>query len=810
METLWQDVRYGARMLLRSPGFTLVAVLTLALGIGANTAIFTVVNAVLLRPLPYPQPDRLVLLTEHWARFPVLSVSYENYKDWRDQSHSFELVGAARNANLTLTGAGDPDRLQGQVVSASFFDLLGVKPVIGRVILSADDRPDSAPVAMLSYGLWQRRFGGAADVLGRSVTLDNNPYTVIGVLPPGFEFLLPADVLVAMEPWAKTLPDDRSWHPGIQPIARLRPGVTLEQARSEMALIAKRLEQQYPLYDTGVGANVNLLHDQIVQNARPALLVLLAAVALVLLIACVNVANLLLSRATNREKEIAIRAALGAGRARVIRQLLTESVLLGLAGGALAVAFAFGGLAPLLKLAGTSLPGTINIRIDLPVLAFTAGLSLLTGILFGLAPALQSTRMDLREELNQNTRGTTGGAGRSYVCRALVISEVALAMILLVGAGLLIQSFLRLSTVAPGFSPDHLLLADVPLSPTVYTKPEQRTAFFDQLLERAQTLPGVRVAGSTTFVPVSGTGGVVHFNIAGRPPKGPHDFIMAGFRYVSPQYLPALGVPLLQGRGLATQDSADSPPVAVINEAMATQFFPGESPLGRKLQLGALPDSGAPLMEIVGVVGNVKYALGSEPQAEMYLPYTQASIPVLPVLTMTVVLRAAGEPQTLVSALREAVHEINSDQPIIKIRTMEQNMGDSVAAPRFRTALLAVLAGLALFLSVIGVYGVMAYSVSQRTHEIGVRMALGAPARDVLRLVLGQGLRLALIGVAIGGAASLVLSRVMTTFLYGVTATDPLTYFAVAALLTAISLAACYVPARRATEVDPIRALHYE
>jgi putative ABC transport system permease protein len=809
METFRQDLRYGLRMLTRSPGFTAIAILTLALGIGANTAIFTVVNSVLLRPLPYPEPGRLVLLTEHWERFPILSVSYQNYCDWRDQSHSFELVGAARNANLTLTGAGEPDRLQGQMASASLFPLLGVKPPLGRTIEPADDRPNSAPVVMLSYGLWQRRFGGTADVLGRSITLDNNPYTVIGVLPPGFEFLQPADVMVAMEPWAKTLPDDRSWHPGIQPLARLRPGVSLDQARAEMMTIAKRLEQQYPDYDTGVGANVNFLHEQIVANSRPALLVLLAAVALVLLIACANVANLLLARATNREKEIAIRVALGASRGRVVRQLLTESVLLALAGGALAILFAFNGLGSLLRLAGSSLPRSAGIHMDMPVLAFTAGLSLLTGILFGLAPALQATRIDLREELNRAGRGAVGAAKHLHLRSVLVVSEVALAMILLVGAGLLIQSFLRLSAVTPGFQPDHILLADVPLSQTAYAKPEQRTAFFDRLLERAQALPGVRAGGATTFLPVSGIGGAIHFNIADRPPKSPHDYILAGYRAISPRYLEALGVPLLAGRMLSLQDSSQASAVVVINEAMARQFFPGESPLGKKMQLGATPGPGAPLMEIVGVVGNVRYALGSDPQAEMYVPYAQA-IPELPVFTMTVALRAAGDPQSLSSALREAVREINRDQPVVKIRTMEQNMNDSVAAPRFRTLLLGALAGLALALAGIGVYGVMAYSVSQRTHEIGVRVALGAQMRDVLGLVLGHGLALALTGVAIGAAVALALSRVLASFLYGVTPTDPITYLGVAVLLTGISALACYIPARRATQVDPMTALRYE
>ena len=518
-QTLGQDVRYALRTLRQSPGFTLVAILTLALGIGANTTIFSVINAVLLRPLPYSHPDQLVLLAEHWPAFPILSVSYDNYKDFRDQSTSFETVAAIQPLSYTLTGSGDPERVTGMPITASLLPMLGIQPVAGRLIQPYDDRVGGAPVVLISYALWQRRFAGSHDALGKTLTLDNNPYTLIGVLPAGFQIVAPSEVFVPFEPWAHTLPDDRSWHTGIRPIARLKDGATLQQARNELQTIAKRLEHQYPETNTNVEALVLPLHDQMVSNVRPALLTLLIAVGLVLLIACANVANLLLARATQREKEVAIRTALGASRGRIVRQLLTESVLLSVAGGALGLAFAALGLDSLLRLAVASVPRAEGIGLDPTVLGFTAGLAILTGIVFGLAPAFQASRLDIRDQLNQSGRGSSSGGQHQRLRSVLVVAEVAISMILLIGAGLLIRSFARLQAVEPGFHPDHILLADVPISLTVYAKPEQQVAFFDHLLDRVRGLPGVKSAGAGTTMPVSGQGGVLHFNIEGRAPR---------------------------------------------------------------------------------------------------------------------------------------------------------------------------------------------------------------------------------------------------------------------------------------------------
>jgi|HubBroStandDraft_1064217.scaffolds.fasta_scaffold01357_2 putative ABC transport system permease protein len=810
MRTLWQDLRYGVRVLTKNAGFAAVAILTLALGIGANTAIFTVVNGVLLRPLPFPDPSHIVLVLEQNAHFPgIISTSYENYKDWRDQSHSFESMQASCAANLTLTGTGEPERLTARRMTAGIFPLLGVTPVAGRTFLAEEDRAGGPPVALISYALWQRRFGGSRDWIGKTIALDSQPYTLVGVLPPGFLFMQPADVFVPFEPWAKTLPDDRDWHPGIIPVARLKQGVTIDQARAEMKTIAQRLEKQYPLYDTGVSADVLRLQDRMVQNVRPALIVLLCSVGFILLIACANVANLLLARAASRSKEIAIRTALGAGRTRLVRQLLTESILIGVAGGTLGLLLANASLGPLLNLAGKSVPNVGLIRIDYQVLAFAAAASVLTGVFFGLIPALRTSNLDLRETLNESARGSTGGRAGHRLRSILVVSEIALAMVLLVGAGLLLRSFERMQAVSSGFHTDHLLAADIPLSPAAYQKPVQKFEFFDRLLARVRVLPGVRSSGAASFLPMSGNGSIIHFNIFGRPPKDAHEFIAAGYRTITPNYLETLGVPLLAGRMITDADSEKAPFVTVINTSMAHQFFGSESPLGKKIQLGALPDKDVPWMEVVGVVGDVRPGLGVEPQSEMYLPYRQADA-VLPVFQLSVVLRTSLDPAAESSALRSALHEIDSNQPLVNVRTMEDNMAASVSEPRFRTWLLGLFALLALVLSTIGIYGVMSYSVNQRTHEIGIRVAMGAQSTQVFGLVTGEGLRLALIGVALGFAASIALTRVLRSFLYQVSALDPVTFVSVSLVLIGVAIFASYLPARRATKVDPLVALRYE
>ena len=808
MDDLIRDLRYASRFLQSRPAFSAVSVLTLALGIGANTAIFSVVNGVLLRPLPYRDPGRLVLVAEK-SSYNIISTSYQNWVDWRDQSRSFESMEATRATSITLSGEGEPERLNARMVTAGLFAMLGTRAEVGRTFLAEEDRPNGAPVAMLSHGLWERRFGGSREILGRLVTLDGKPYTVVGVLPAGFQVLQPADIFLPFMPWAATLPDDRNWHPGIFALARLKPGISREQAREEMIGIAARLEKDYPLFNTDKSADVVGLQEQLVKDHRPALLLLLGAVSFVLLIACVNMANLLLARAATRGREVAIRTALGAGRGRLIRQLLTESVLLAAAGGAVGLAVAWAALGWLLRMAAGSIPQGVPIHVDGRVLAFTAGISLLAGILFGVVPALRTSSLDLREALNEGTRGSTGGPGQHRLRGALVVLEVAFAVVLLVGSGLLLRSFSHLQDVPPGFRPDHLLVVDLPVSPTAYAEPARRYEFYDRLIERARILPGVRAAAAASFLPVSGGGSMLHFNVKGKPPASPKDFTAAGYRAVSSGYLEALGVPLLQGRRFTEADREGAPPVVVINATMAKTFFPGVNPLGSWMQLGATPEAEVPWMEVVGVVGDVRPGLGLDPQAEMYLPFRQAD-QLLPVFQLSLILRTATEPLAQVPALRSAVAEIDPNQPLVKLRTMDDNLAASVAQPRFRAWLIGIFAWIALSLAAVGVFGVMSYTVTQRTNEIGVRVTLGARPAEIFRIIVGQGLRLALLGVGCGLVAALAITRLLRSFLFGVSAYDPATFAAVAILLVLVALAACLLPARRATRMDPVAALRYE
>ena len=809
LEGRWQDIRYGFRMLRKNPGFTTVAVLTLALGIGANSAIFSVVNAVLLRPLAFRDPERLCLVMESLPSFPQLGPSHENYRDFRDQSKSFEGIAAEHPQPVTMTGRGDPQRLTGQFVSANLFPLLGVNALEGHTFTPDEDRFGGPLVVLLSYGFWQRNFGGGGSISGKNVTIDDVSYTVTGILPPGFQVVSPADVYLPFEPWAHGLPDDRNWHPGINAIGRLRDGVTIEEARAEMSTIAEGLAKQYPTYDAGMGAVVVGLQDRLVQNVRPALLVLLGAVGLVLLIACGNIANLLLARAASRNKEIAVRTALGAGHWRMVWQLLTESVLLALVGAAFGLLLARLIMTPLVDLAGNTIPKVGKIGLDGGVLGFTVAVALLAGILFGLAPALHIAKVDVRPGLSDASRGSTGGTSRHRVRGILVVAEVALALVLLIGAGLLIRSFARLQDVQPGFQPSNLLVVDLPLSPKVYAQPAQRMGFFDQLLERARNLPGVTSAGGALILPVTGSGSAIHFNIQGRPPKMPHDYILVGYRPVTPGYLETLHVPLLHGRLIKDSDTERNRYVAVVNETMAKQYFPGQSALGQHVQLGAEPNNQVPFMEIVGVIGDMKQSLASEAPSEMYLPYHQADS-MLPILTISLVMHTARDPHQEVSALRSAVHGLNANQPLVNIRTMQENIATSVSDPHFRTVLLGIFAASALLLSVVGLYGLMAYSVEQRTSEMGLRMALGAQRNDILKLVVVQGLKLVLIGVAVGVVGALGLSRLLTQFLYGVAPSDPATFVTIPVVLMVVALVACWVPARRATKVDPMMALRYE
>lgn len=808
MGTLMQDLRYAVRMLRKNPGFTAVAVLTLALGIGANSAIFSVVNAVLLRPLPFQNSSQLCFVYESLPSFPAINPSYQNYVDFRNQAKSFEDIAAVHRQQMTMTGQAEPERLDAEFATASLFPLLRVGAIEGHIFTADEDRFGGPPVVLISYGFWQRNFGGAKNVLGKSITLDDRSYTVTGILPPGFQVVAPADVIVPFGPWAHELPDDRNWHPGIIAIGRLRNGVGIAQARAEMNTIAVRLDKQYPLYDTGMGVVVQGMQENLVQNVRPALLILLGAVALVLLIACGNIANLLLARATSRQKEIAVRAALGAGRWRMVRQLLTESVLLSLVGGAAGLLLAALFMPPLLNLAAKTIPPVGGIGLDGSVLGFTLVVALLAGILFGLAPALQIAKVDIRPALSDASRGTTGGAGHR-VRNVLVVTEVALAVVLLIGAGLLIRSFSRLQDVSPGFQPSNLLVADLPLSPQVYAQPAQRMEFFDSLIERARSLPGVQSAGGAMVLPVTGNGSAIHFNIQGRAPKTPNDYIIMGYRPVTAGYMETLRVPLLQGRLIKDSDTEHTPYVVVVNENLAKQFFPGESALGKHIQAGATPDNRVPWMEIVGIVGDMKQSLANEAKAEVYLPYRQADS-LIPIFNMSLVMRTARDPHTEASALRSAVHSLSANQPLVKIRTMEESIATSVSDSHFRTLLLGTFAGSALLLALIGLYGLIAYSVAQRTSEIGVRRALGAQEQDILKLIVGQGLKLVLIGIVAGLAGALALGRLLTQFLYGVTSNDFTTFASVAVILTVVAAVACWIPARRAMKVDPMVALRYE
>jgi putative ABC transport system permease protein len=710
---------------------------------------------------------------------------------------------------MTMTGGAEAERLPTQNVTANLFDLLGVKPELGRAFSDADDKPGAPAVALISHSLWERRYSTSPSVFSQTITLDNHSYSIIGVMPPRFEILQQeADVILPFEPWARTLPDDRAWHPGIFPIARLKPDASLEQARSEIAVIAKRLEQKYPETNNNVTSLVDPMLDQIVENVHTALWVLIGAVGAVLLIACANVANLLLVRATGRRREMAVCIALGARRADIIRQLLTESILVALAGGVLGFALAWASVPLLVRLAGSTLPRSNSISIDLWVLAFTALVAFVAGILFGLAPARHAWSIDLRETLGDANRG---GAVRAVLrTRAvLVVSEIALAMLLLVGAGLLFKSFARLSQVSPGFSTDHILIANIVRSPAAYSDRNVRLNFFDRLFEQVSALPGVRSVGAISALPVTGTGSALHFNIQGRPPHSPAEYTISGYRVASAGYLKTMGVPLISGRWIEDRDREGAPGAVVVNASFARTYFPNQSPLGQHLQIGATPSPEIPWMEIVGVIADVKQSLASESSSEMYFPYRQAD-QVLPVTTLSLVVRTAGTPLAQAQAVRSVVHDIDANQPITAVRSMDENVAQSISQPRFRTVLLAVFAGIALVLAAVGIFGVMAYSVAQRTRELGLRIALGASRGRVLQLVLVHGVRLTLVGVAIGLAATFLLTRYVSSLLFNVPAYDPMTLVGVVVALIAISLCACYLPARRATLVDPIVALREE
>ncbi len=803
METLWQDIRYGARQLLRSPGFTSVAVLTLALGIGANTAIFSVVNAVLLRPLPFPEPDQLVLITENnlsrgWTSF---AVSPANYLDWQRQAQTLQSMASFRGAGFNVSGGTEPERVIAAQVSASFFNVLGVSPLLGRTFTEEEDRPGHGRVVVLGHGFWQTHFAGDPQIVGKTVLLSGESYEVIGVMPP--DFRTPGQTQVwAPAAFTERQVQQRGSH-YINVIARLKPEVSLEQARAELVAVAKRLEAQYPETNTGWSTNVNTLHQQVVGSVERPLKVLLAAVGFVLVIACANVANLLLARAAGRQREIAIRTALGAGRLRLVRQLLTESVLLGLAGGALGLLLAFWGIDLLRALNPGTIPRASGIGVDRWVLLFTTGVSLLTGFLFGLAPALACSHMEVGESLKEGGRTASVGRGRQRLRQGLVVVETALALVLLVGSALLLRSFARLQGVDPGFRADNLVLALVNLPQSKYPTDAQEVAFYRQVLERVRARPHVLGAAVSTTPPLSGSDFVLSFRTEAQEGLPPQDLLSANYGAVSADYFRVLGIPLLEGRAFTNQDVEGMPRVAVINQTMARRIFPNQSPIGKRIRIGV---NGSIWREIVGVVGDVRhYELGDEPTMQMYEPYSQQSWP-----TMMILVKTESEPHAFVPMLRSEVLAVDKDQPLGVVRTGEEILAQSVAQPRFRTVLLGLFAFLAALLAAVGIYGLMAYSVLQRTHEIGVRRALGAQPRDIIRLLLRQGMALMLVGLAAGLAGAFVLTRFLEGMLFGVTARDPMTFGGVPLLLAAVALLACWMPARRAARVDPMVALRYE
>jgi putative ABC transport system permease protein len=797
------DLRYALRQLIKAPGFTAVAILTLALGIGACTAIFSVVNVVLLRPLNYPKPDRIVIIREtNLPQFPEFSVSPPNYLDWEKQTKSYEYLAAYTGAGLNLTGEGEPQRLVGVKATAHYFDAYGVKPVLGRMLLPDEDAPGKNHVVVLSYPFWQRVFGGTRDVAGRAIQLNGEPYTVVGVAPIGFGLTSKVDVWtpMAFKP-DETANDARGGH-YISVVGRLRPGVTAAQARAELEVIASQLAKQYPDSNKGWGIILMPLQDYSVRDVRPVLYTLLGAVGCVLLIACANLANLLLARATARHREISIRAALGASRGRLVRQLLTESVVLSLCGGVAGVILARWGLDALLALAPTSLPRISEIHLDNGVLIFSLALSIITGLVFGIAPAWLAARADVNEALKQGSRGSTEGGARGRLRSALVVLEVTFALMLLGGAGLLARSFMQLAHVDPGFTPDNATLLRLSLPQKKYAMPEQQTAFADALLERVKALPGVQSAGITHSMPLVGDY-VLGFNIEGRPAIAPSDLPSTNYYAVTPDYFRAMGIRLIRGRTFTPQDDAKAPRVAVINETMARQQFPNEDPIGKRINITNGPDT---WRQIVGIVGDIKqYGVDKATSAQAYEPFAQ-----VPFSSLNVVIRTNGSPAALLGALRPAVYAVDKDQPVGTIRPLEEIMAESIASQRFAMTLLTVFSLVALVIAAVGIYGVMAYSVVQRTGEFGIRMALGAQQRDVLRLVLAQGGRLVGLGLIIGLAGTLAASRAMGSMLFNTSAQDPLTLGTITLLLGAVALIACLLPANRATKVNPIEALRAE
>ena len=813
MSTLLQDLRYGVRMLARAPGFTAIAILTLALGIGANTAIFSVVDAVLISPLPFPHSEQLVSL--YWSRSTAQrsSIPYPNFLDWQKDNTTFSSMAAYNGASFNMTGRGETERLVGLRVSANYFSTLEEKLILGRAFRPEEDQLGAGPVAILGEGLWKREFAASPNAIGHTISLDGTAYTIVGVARGDpLIFGTPADVFVPLGQWNAPLFRDRRIALGNVGIGRLKQGVTLSQAQADMDSIAKNLAAAYPAADAGTGVFMLPLKADILSGIGRPLYVLLGAVAFVLLIACANVANLLLARSMGRTREFAIRAALGASAGRVARQLLTESILLSIAGGALGILLAVWGTHAALGAVPQALPRAGDIRLNAPVLLFTFAISIFAGVLFGIAPALKTSQPDLHNTLKEGGRGGSGARHRTQ--NIFVVAEMALAIVLLAGAGLMIRSLIKLSGVNPGFNPERALTFHISPSPEKTSTPALIRASFRDLTGRFEEIPGVVAASPIVgALPLAGES-ILPFWKEGAPkPASENAMTRADWYAVGPDYLKAMGIPLERGRFISATDTENSPPVVVIDDSFARQYFPNDNPVGQRLNLGVLNV----VAEIVGVIGRVRQSgLNVAPdrieRVQLYVPLMQLPDAILGLVrrTSTFIVRAAGEPAGFAGAIREASAKFDSQQVLYGFTTLDQIVSNSIAPQRFTMILLGAFAALALLLSAVGIFGVVSYLAGQRTHEIGVRIALGAQRRDVLRLILGQGTRMALAGVAIGIVAGLALTRLMSNLLYGVSSADPLTFAGVAVLLTLVALAACYIPARRAMKVDPIIALRYE
>jgi putative ABC transport system permease protein len=802
LDSLFQDLRYGARMLRKNPGFTAVAVLTLALGIGANTAIFSVVSAVLLRPLPYANPQQLIVLRETTQSVGPHSPSYPDFLDWRKQSRTFSQMAAINNREFNLSGVVQPENISGYAVSANCLSMLGVRPFLGRDFLPSEDAPGTAPVVLLSYALWQSHLGADPNAVGKSISLDGRSFTIIGVLPPNIRLPEKADVLAPIGVWTGDADmSDRGDRGDMDALGRLASGATLLQAQAEMDTIAANLRKEYPATNSGVGISMATLQDELVGDSRSPILVLFGAVVFVLLIACVNVANLFLVRGAARTREIAVRQACGASRERLIRQMLTESFLLAFLGGGLGILFGALGIEGLRRLQFH--PN--HIGMDRSVLLFSAVMVVFVAIAFGLVPAWQASQPRVQETLKDGGRSSTAGAAQHRLRGLLVMAETALALVLLVGAGLMMKSMYRLLQVDPGFRPERVLTVEINLRTAQYSQAETTRNFWRQVLDKVRALPGVDTAALGTVLPLSGNHNRADITIEGLPTPDPGKFPHPDFHMVSPSYIDALSIPLLRGRNFTGADTDTAPQVALINATMARRFWPNEDPTGKRFHFGH-PGSTEPWIEVIGVVGDTKlYGLSNPSRLELYLPLQQSHPN-----DMFLVLRSAIDPASLTPAVRDAVAGIDKDQPVFNVNTMNQLVDNSVATRHITLILLGLFSALALLLAAIGIYGVISYSVQQRTHEIGIRMALGAQRSDVLRLVVGHGVKLAALGTAIGIAAAFGLTRLMASLLFGVGAYDPVAFVAASILLLLVAIAACYIPARRAIAVDPMVALRYE